>query len=173
MRAVSRKQSWKGWTTVSDDYARGYEEAGWLAEHNRIYNLVYMAINDYNSNDALIFGQIMYWHGKTSRGKRRLRVEREGYFWLAKSYKDWEKEMLLKERTVRDCLERIEKRGLIEKRTWMFNGLTTVHVRVKYEVLQEALDRVAHLFLDEDESELDRREASIGIDGKRQSGCLC
>jgi hypothetical protein len=102
---------------------------------------IYIDINSGNLTDGVIFSQIMYWHTPNEKGENRLRVFRNGHFWLAKSYEDWWKECRVPERTARAALTRIEKRGLIEKHVWQFDGKPTIHVRVIVEVFEQAIKK--------------------------------
>lgn len=92
-----------------------------------------------NLTDAVLFSQIMYWHGKNRSGKSRLQVQRGGFLWLAKRYEDWWKECRVNVNTARDSIKRLCEIGLLEKRIFHFDGTPTVHVRVKHEKFQELI----------------------------------
>ena len=47
---------------------------------------------------GLMLSQIIYWHLPSSEGKTRLRIVRDGYFWLAKSHTEWWDECRLTDR---------------------------------------------------------------------------
>ncbi len=118
---------------------------GWLASesatHDKIeVKRVYIDLNEGNIYDGVVFSQIMYWHGTNREtGKPRMTIERDGKLWLAKGYGDWFVECRIVEATARKCINRIEKRGLIVKKLWKFNGLPTVHIRVDWDNLEEQL----------------------------------
>lgn len=96
--------------------------------------LLYIDVNDGNVVDGLLFSQIMYWHEYDERGRRRLRVQRDDHFWLAKHYNEWWEECRIDERAARDSIDRMVKRGLLIKAVYGFAGKPTVHIRLNYEV---------------------------------------
>lgn len=118
---------------------------GWLASeattHDKIeVKRIYIDLNDGNLYDGVIFSQIMYWHGSNrENGKPRMTIEREGQLWLAKGYGDWFVECRIGEATARQCISRIEKRGLIVKKLWKFDNAPMVHIRIDWDSLEEQL----------------------------------
>lgn len=127
---------------------------------------VYIDICDGNLSDAVIFSQIMYWHGRDKAGRSRLQIQRNGHLWLAKRYEDWYEECRINERTARDAVRRLERLGLIERHIWHFNGKPTVHLRVVQEVFEDRIR--AAMGLEHVESSLIRQNPSDGNDRIRQ-----
>jgi hypothetical protein len=62
---------------------------GWLSSESSDQDAIklkriYIEMNDGNAYDAILFSQIMYWHGvNRETGKPRMSIEREGHLWLA------------------------------------------------------------------------------------------
>lgn len=117
---------------------------GWVASESQDHDAIkvkrlYVDINDGNWYDAALFSQIMYWHGRNKEtGKRRLQIERDGHFWLAKRYEDWWTECRITAETAKKAITRMVQRGLLVKNVWLFDGKPTVHIRVNidgFEVL--------------------------------------
>lgn len=112
---------------------------GWIASESQDHDAIkvkrlYVDINEGNWYDAALFSQIMYWHGRNKEtGKRRLQIERNGFFWLAKRYEDWWRECRVSAETAKKSIARMVKRGLLVKNVWLFDGKPTVHVRVNIE----------------------------------------
>lgn len=79
---------------------------------------------------GLLLSQIIYWHLPDKYGNSKLRVERDGYLWLAKSAKDWWSEIRLTEYQARRALSVLEKKGLIVTEVHKFNGVPTKHIRI-------------------------------------------
>jgi hypothetical protein len=134
-------------------FERGYQ----IREHAASYMvgvpLLYIDINDGNVYDGLLFAQIMYWHGKTKNGKRRLKVYKDGQWWLAKQYGEWWDECRIKESTARNCIARMVERGLIIKKVHRFDGLATVHIRVNWERFAELSEEYLARNAENDEPE--------------------
>ena len=149
-------------------FERGYQ----IREHAASYMvgvpLLYIDINGGNIYDGLLFAQIMYWHGKTKDGKPRLQKRLNGHLWLAKQYDQWWDECRIKANTARNCIARMEKRGLIIKEVHRFNGLATVHIRVDWERFAELSDQ--HLAQNAKKHEPERPLRSDRNDLKDHSG---
>lgn len=123
---------------------------GWLASeetsHDKIeVKRIYIDLNEGNLYDGVIFSQIMYWHGASKEtGKPRMTIEKEGHLWLAKGYGDWFVECRIGEATARQCISRIEKRGLIIKKLWKFDKTPTIHIRIDWDCLEEQLKWICY-----------------------------
>lgn len=79
---------------------------------------------------GILLSQIVYWHLPDRDGKSRLRVQREGKFWIAKSRTEWWDECRVSPKQVDRALEALRRRNVIETRLFKFNGSPTVHVRL-------------------------------------------
>lgn len=88
---------------------------------------------------GVLLSQIIFWHLPNKTGESKLRIQREGQYWLAKTYAEIWEECRIPERTARDAYKRIVDLGLIEKRLWKFNGAPTVHVRILWSEFLAAL----------------------------------
>lgn len=90
---------------------------------------------------GILLGQIIYWHLPGENGKSRLRVIKEGKRWLAKQRDDWWEEIRMTEREYDTAVKKLEKRDLIEKKYFMFNGKRTTHLRLKTKKLERAYNK--------------------------------
>ena len=83
---------------------------------------------------GLLLSQIVYWHLPNSEtGKAKLRVKKEGHLWIAKSRTDWWDEIRITGKQFDRASNILVKKGLIEKKTFKFNGSPTVHIRLLWE----------------------------------------
>ena len=78
---------------------------------------------------ALLLNQIVFYSDKSKRN--------DGYFY--KTYKEWEKEILLTERQVRNSANKLKKTGLIETKVMKANGSPTVHYKLNYDKLVDLI----------------------------------
>lgn len=95
-----------------------------------------------NHAAALFLSQLVYWTDKTQDG------------WIFKSYSDWESEIFVKEKKLREIKKELEKFGLIETKIQKAYGVPTVH----YKVNQDAL--IKFLFCDDAEKKCDEPETA-------------
>lgn len=100
---------------------------------------IYIDINDGDLIDGVIFSQIMYWNEPNKEtGKTRLAVQKDGHYWLAKSYADWWEECRVNEYTARDAIKRMTtRRGLLIKRIFKYDNKPTVHIRVNWDRFEQ------------------------------------
>ena len=95
-----------------------------------------------NHAAALFLSQLIYWTDKTQDG------------WIFKSYSDWENEIFVKEKKLREIKKELEELGLIETKIQKAYGVPTVH----YKVNQDAL--IKFLLCDDAEKKGDESEAA-------------
>ena len=79
---------------------------------------------------GLMLAQIVFWHLPDAQGKSKLRKERDGEWWLAKTCDNWKNELRLTERQVRECLHLLSALELIEVRQSVFAGKRTTLIRL-------------------------------------------
>ena len=77
---------------------------------------------------GLMLSQILYWHEPNDNGQTRLRVCKNGKYWLVKKRTDWHDECRLTENQSRDAIECLKKYGLIETMVARFDGTPMTHI---------------------------------------------
>ena len=78
---------------------------------------------------ALLLNRIVFYSNEFKRN--------DGFFY--KTYKDWEQEILLTERQVRNSANKLKKMGLIETKVMKANGSPTVHYKLDYDKLVDLI----------------------------------
>lgn len=85
---------------------------------------------------ATIFSQLLYYHLPDQKGRgTRLRVQKDGHYWVAKKYNDWYEECRINEFTARNKIGQLKKTGLIRTDNFRFNGLKILHLRIDFECM--------------------------------------
>ena len=79
--------------------------------------------------DGVLLGQVLYWFEPDRAGESRLKVQHDGYWWIAKRYEDWYNECRIAARPARAIVARLIKAGLLIKAIYQFAGKPTVHLR--------------------------------------------
>jgi hypothetical protein len=88
-----------------------------------------------------VLSRLIYWHGDAEKtGDPRMKIEREGHLWMARSYEQWFLECRLTKSQIMRVYNILENLGLIETRTWKFAGDTVVHVRIIHDAFMLAWD---------------------------------
>lgn len=94
---------------------------------------------------GLLLSQIIYWYLPSGQRQSKLRVEKDGHLWIAKSHADWYEEVRITEWQAPRALTKLEERGIIEKRIYRFDGSPTVHIRIIEEKFLEMLSKLVHV----------------------------
>ena len=114
------------------DKDNGFNQTLWLSGIRLITN---------NGDQAACLCQMIYWYGKGTNKRPRLRVKKHGKFWVAKSYSEFGDDVGLTERQARSALDGLVKAGLLKRRSFKFGGRKVCHWRVDPEALEQALAR--------------------------------
>lgn len=94
---------------------------------------------------AILCSQIHYWYSLSKVGRSKLRIQKKGNHWIAKSAKEWTEETGLTPAQVKRAIGVLVDRGVIEKMVTLFNGAPTVHVRA-LQVQGKSLKEGEYLF---------------------------
>ena len=100
---------------------------------------------------GLLLSQIVYWHlPNKETGETKLRVEHEGHLWIAKGREDWWEEIRISPKQFDRASKILVDKGLIEKRTFKFEGNPTIHVRLIWENFLPALEELIYGEIDDE-----------------------
>jgi hypothetical protein len=88
---------------------------------------------------GMLLSQLAYWWRPSRDGGTKLRVERGGKLWLAKSRADMMRDCGLTEWQLRRSLERLRSLGLVEQEVHLFQNRTTLHLHLRVDVLEGLL----------------------------------
>jgi len=84
---------------------------------------------------GILLSQIIFWFLPNQEGKTKLRVEKEGEMWLAKEREDWWDECRISVKQFDRAISILQEKNLVEKRIFMFNNKSTVHLRLNFDTL--------------------------------------
>ena len=115
---------------------------------------------------GLALSQIVYWYLPAKDGSSKLRVFKDGYYWIAKGREDWWDEIRISTRQVDRALKILEEKGLIVTHLYRFRGAPTKHVRIDTKNFLEAW-KVALDFTQRGKSNLHKGENPIYTKGKK------
>lgn len=122
----------------SEKLVRG--EAAAKNERNTIYHC------DVDIAEDLIAGallsQIVYYYGLPERGQtQKLRIFKDGYYWMAKGREDWKDEIRVTPKQFDRASAILERKGLIYIEKFKFNGSPTLHLRLDFEAYNRELTK--------------------------------
>lgn len=108
---------------------------------------------------GVLLSQIAYWFLPSKEGKTKLRVQKDGFLWLAKGRDDWWEECRIKPRQFDTAVNKLIEKQIVIKTTYKFDGNPMIHIRINWRVflslLKIELDKLEIL---EDDSNMDNAE---------------
>lgn len=78
---------------------------------------------------TLLMSQIHYWYSPSKNGSSKLRIYRNGKWWIAKSVSEWCSECHLTTWQVRRGIKLLEEKGLVETDSFMMGKSPVTHLR--------------------------------------------
>lgn len=88
---------------------------------------------------GILLGQIVYWYMPNEQGKSKLRVKKNGEFWLAKGREDWREEIRITPKQYDRAIKILINKNLVEVQKFKFNGAPTSHIKLN---ISEVTQRV-------------------------------
>lgn len=88
-----------------------------------------------------ILSQVMFWFSPDKNGNPKVRVVKDGQFWLAKSHDEWYKELYTSRKPFDRAIKLLEEKRFIEKSIHRFGGKPTLHIRPIFENINYAIDK--------------------------------
>lgn len=85
--------------------------------------------------------QILYWFSPDKNGRSRVRIRKNGHYWLAKQREEWYREIRITPKQYDRAAKILETKGLIIKERFKFDGAPTVHIRLNHENLEHFINK--------------------------------
>lgn len=79
---------------------------------------------------GLVLSNLIFWYMPNKKGDSKLRVHRDGHYWIARTRDEWQTETTIKPRQLDRVIKRLIDLGLVVKANYRFNGLRTMHLRI-------------------------------------------
>ena len=91
--------------------------------------------------EGTLLSQIMFWFSPTNDGKRKTRIYKDGYAWIAKTRNDWWNEIRITPKQYDRAIGILVDMGLVETKLFKFNSVPTIHIRPVYENISIEIDK--------------------------------
>ena len=122
-------------------------------ERTRVIGIKPACIAAFGPGPGILMSQILFWAMlPDQRGKLRLRVKRDGFYWIAKTYEEWAAETGLKPTQVEYALRVLRKMDVLITKSYVYGGQKQLHIRVNpepfYAALSEGLAMMATYSVD-------------------------
>jgi hypothetical protein len=121
-----------------EDFLRWEQESRDTIDFKKIYVDI---VEDVES--GLMLSEIVYWHLPNKEGESRLRVQHEGFHWIAVRRYEWWDRTRLTPRQADRALKILVDKGIVVKDRFKFRGDPTIHVRLNWEYFLGQLEFIA------------------------------
>jgi hypothetical protein len=107
---------------------------------------------------GVLLSQIIYWNLPGKDGKTKLRVSKEGKYWIAKTREEWSMECCISVYQFDRAVELLARKGLIEAKRFRFNNAPTTHIWLNIPVLIDAISKIPdfRLSINSEKSKLEK-----------------
>jgi hypothetical protein len=104
-----------------------------IASHDTIdFKKVYVDMAD-DLVAGLLLSQIVYWHlPSKDTQESKLKVFREGHFWIAKGREDWKEEIRISPKQFDRAIKILENKDIVVVKIFKFNEAPRKHVRLNW-----------------------------------------
>lgn len=79
---------------------------------------------------GVLLSQIVYWCLPATDGRSKLTVQRDGFYWIAKTREQWVEETGLTVNQFRRAMGVLQQKRLVSTKVMKFHGVTMVHLRL-------------------------------------------
>lgn len=90
--------------------------------------------------EGTLLSRILYWFTEDKNGKKKVRIFKDGHYWIAKQRKDWQDEIRITERQYDKAIKELKNRGFVELAKYKFNSMPTVHIRPVWKNINKAVE---------------------------------
>lgn len=119
---------------MSKAYLWHFEEVGRVA----LVRLAYVKVTG-DLVAGILLSQIVFWFKPHPDGSSKLRVFREGRYWLAKRREDWYQEIGISPKQFDRACDLLESMGIIHRKVFRFGRGTANHLNLDVKVLSKQL----------------------------------
>lgn len=91
---------------------------------------------------GLMLSELIYWHLPNKNQESKLRIQKEGKWWIAVRRTQWWDRTRLSPRQADRAIAILKEKGLIETGLFKFFGEPTMHIHLLEDVFLEQLDKV-------------------------------
>ena len=86
-----------------------------------------------------LLSQILYWFSPDRNGQRKVKIIKDGNYWLAKKRDEWYEEIRISPKQYDRAVAVLVAEGFVETKKYKFDGSPTTHIRPLYNNINTAL----------------------------------
>lgn len=85
--------------------------------------------------EGTLLSRILYWFAPSKDNKSKVKIYKDGEYWIAKQRKDWWEEIRITERQYDKAIKSLVKKKFVITAKYKFNSMPTIHIRPNYDVI--------------------------------------
>lgn len=85
--------------------------------------------------EGTLLSRILYWFAPSKDNKSKVKIYKDGEYWIAKQRKDWWEEIRITERQYDKAIKSLVKKEFVITAKYKFNSMPTIHIRPNYDVI--------------------------------------
>lgn len=85
--------------------------------------------------EGTLLSRILYWFAPSKDNKSKVKIYKDGKYWIAKQRKDWWEEIRITERQYDKAIKSLVKKEFVITAKYKFNSMPTIHIRPNYDVI--------------------------------------
>lgn len=86
-----------------------------------------------------LLARILYWFGDGKGNTSKVRIYKDGHYWIAKQRSDWWDEIRITKRQFDRAIAGLKDGGFVITAKYKFNSMPTMHIRPNYEVIRQKI----------------------------------
>lgn len=90
--------------------------------------------------EGTLLSRILYWFTPDKKNNTKVRIFKDGKYWIAKQRKDWWEEIRISERQYDKAIKGLAEKGFVVLAKYKFNSMPTVHIRPEWDKINEAVE---------------------------------
>ncbi|MBD1373832.1 DnaD domain protein [Hazenella sp. IB182357] len=82
-----------------------------------------------------LLSRILFWFAPDKYGRSKVRIIKDGHYWIAKSRHDWDEEIRISPKQYDRAIKILVEKELVVKKNYKFDGAPTPHMRPNYDMI--------------------------------------
>lgn len=91
--------------------------------------------------EGTLLSRILYWFAPSKDNKSKVKIYKDGEYWIAKQRKDWWEEIRITERQYDKAIKSLVEKRLVITAKYKFNSMPTIHIRPNYDVINAEVSK--------------------------------
>ena len=92
--------------------------------------------------EGILLSQIVYWYLPSHNGNSKLRIKKNGHFWIKKTKEEWYEEIRFSRKNYDTAIKKLEKQNLVVKEIFKYDSTPSSHIRLNIPIFLAKLNEI-------------------------------